>query len=138
MSTNECCVCKSNDNIVTNTYSHCPYDHKICTDCFLLVLQMCYCETEVGEPIYKCPLCRNEYKYSNKEMNNILVDLAIDDNICLPIHKKCQYEMNNITKKCQFKNCGCRVNIVDIITDEEIDLSIKMIVNTANRYPRID
>ncbi len=125
----ECCVCKTNFDLLDKTYSHCPNDHKICKDCFLLVLQICYCNIGSGETVYKCPLCRNEYIFSNKEMNTMLSYLINDNNMCFKVCKN-----NNVTKKCQFENCGCRINIVDVITSEEMDLSIQKVISVANSY----
>jgi hypothetical protein len=133
---NECGVCQdycSDINHVPNIFTKCPYNHYICKNCYLSILQMCYCENKLGEIIYKCPLCRNQHNISNNEMNSILLTLFNTDIICIKVHKTC--ERRDITKKCQFENCGCRTNIVDIITDNELDISIQDIINAANNYP---
>lgn len=123
-----CCVCGKKETIPTQ----CLYGHNICKICYLSILQICYCENKLGEIVYKCPLCRYEHKYTNGEMNNILLILTEKDNTCIRVHKLC--ENRNITKKCRFEKCGCRENIVDIIVEEEIDLAIKDIIHVANKY----
>jgi hypothetical protein len=129
----ECCVCKSS-TVIPQKYTHCQNNHKICKECFLSVLQICYCKNKRGELVYKCPLCRNEYRYSNTEIHEVLMDLVSDNTMCFHVHKLCEY--NEIkTKKCKFENCGCRTNIVDIITQEDLDLSIKSIIKAASNYP---
>ncbi len=131
---NVCCVCEENQNIISNDYSQCPSDHNICRTCYLSVLQMCYCKNNLGEVLYRCPLCRNEHMFSNSEMNNILLHLVGNSGLCMKVHKLC--ENRNITKKCQFEKCGCRLNIVDIYTknESELYLAIKDIIHVANKY----
>jgi len=129
---NFCCVCQEH-NIITNVYI-CPSDHNICKTCYISILQMCYCKNELGEILYKCPLCRNEHMFSNAEMNNILLNLVGSSELCVKVHKLC--ENRNITKKCQFEKCGCRLNIVDIYTKNELDLAIKDIIHVANIYSK--
>jgi len=131
-----CCVCSEEQDIttdiITNMYTECPFSHNICKTCYLSILQMCYCQNSLGEVLYKCPLCRNEHRISNKKMNIILLELTDSDEMCLRVHKTC--ETKNITKKCQFDNCGCRTNVIDIVTKDDIDLAIKDIINLANKY----
>ena len=124
-----CCVCGENEYI---DRPQCPYDHNICKTCYLSILHVCYCKNELGDVIYKCPLCRNEDKIENKRMNRLLVELTGNDSMCLGVHKMCEHD--NKTKKCQFVNCGCRVNVVDIITQDQMDLAIKDIINIADKY----
>jgi hypothetical protein len=130
-----CCVCGEND-CLSSDYSQCPYDHNICKTCYLSILHICYCKNELGDIIYKCPLCRNEHKIENKQMNIILLDLTGSDSMCLTVHKLCENKQMNITKKCQFENCGCRTNVVDIITQDQIDLAIKDIIYVADKYSK--
>jgi len=129
-----CCVCEESQDIVSKKFSQCPSDHNICKTCYLSVLQMCYCKNSLGEVFYRCPLCRNEHIFSNAEMNNMLLDLIDSNEMCIKVHKLC--ENRNITKKCYFENCGCRVNIVDVYTKNELDLAIKDIMNLANKYSK--
>jgi len=128
----ECSVCGEKKYLEDN-YTACPSQHKICKTCYLSVLQMCYCKNSLGEIVYKCPLCRNEYRIDNKQMNIVLNLLEIDD-ICVKVHKICEHR--NITKKCQFEMCGCRTNIVDIISEDELDLTIKDIIYVADKYSK--
>ncbi len=130
----KCCVCEDNNEIVSKDYSQCPFEHNICKTCYLSVLQMCYCKNSLGEVMYRCPLCRNEHMFSNEKMNDILLNLIGTSELCLRVHKLC--ENRNITKKCQFDKCGCRTNIVDIITKNELDFAIKDILNVANKYSK--
>ncbi len=129
---NNCCVCAEESDILSRDYSQCPSDHNICKTCYLSILQMCYCENTLGEIMYKCPLCRNEHRFSNQKMNDILLKMIDSSELCVRVHKIC--EPRNITKKCQFEKCGCRTNVVDIITRNEIDLAIKDILNVAGMY----
>lgn len=122
--------------MLDNKYSNCPSNHKICKDCFLSIIQICHCRIDSGEFVYKCPLCRNEHIFSNKEMNNILMKLTNTNTVYVQAHKKC--ERKNVTKKCQFENCGCRINILDVIVPEEIDLTIKSVIEIANKYKKIN
>jgi hypothetical protein len=126
-----CCVCGEKEYLNTE-YTKCPSDHNICKTCYLSVLQMCYCQNQLGDVVYKCPLCRNEHRMNNKQMNNIILNLMGIDNMCLKVHKLC--ENKNITKKCQFEKCGCRTNVVDIIAENEMDLAIKDIIYVADKY----
>ena len=131
-----CCVCGEEDGVVAKEHS-CSEDqhnHDICKTCFLSVLQMCYCNNTLGEVVYKCPLCRNQHFFSNKEMNDILTKMNGNSELCMKVHAGC--ENKNVTKKCQFENCGCRTNVVDVITSGEIDLAIKDIISVANRYKK--
>lgn len=124
-----CCVCGENQELCTE----CPYNHIICKNCYLSVLQICYCKNKLGNVVYRCPLCRNEHILENKDMNSILLNLINSEYICLKVHKLCEYK--ELTKKCQFKKCGCRKNIVDIMPQEEdLDLAIKEIIHIANNY----
>ena len=74
--TSVCCICleksESLEKSEIKEYS-CLADHNVCKTCFLSVLQMCYCKNTFGEIVYKCPLCRIEYRYSNKKMNRISI-----------------------------------------------------------------
>jgi hypothetical protein len=78
-------------------------------------------------------MCRNEYVIPNEKMCVNLLDLVGEDSICIKTHRIC--ENRNITKKCKFEKCGCRLNIVDIFATGELDLAIKDIINVANKYP---
>jgi len=132
--TPRCCVCEDSNTIVESVYSKCPSNHIICRNCFLSILQMCYCTGNVGQLIYKCPLCRNEHNVSNSDMNEMLINFNGVSDMCVRVHGKC--ENNNMVKRCQFDKCGCRTNIVDIITRAQVDLAIKEIVFVANKYPK--
>jgi hypothetical protein len=129
-----CCVCEDKDDIISNNYTKCPSDHNICKTCYLSVLQICYCKNSIGEVLYRCPLCRNDHMISNTTMNTILLELTGVSELCLKVHKLC--ENKNITKKCHFEKCGCRVNIVDIYTKNDLDLAIKDIIYLANNYSK--
>jgi hypothetical protein len=128
----ECSVC-GEEKYLEDKYTCCPSKHKICKICYISVLQICYCKNDLGEVVYKCPLCRNEYRIENSQMCILLNLLDIDD-ICVKVHKICEHR--NITKKCQFEMCGCRTNIVDIISKDELDLAIKDIIYVADKYSK--
>jgi len=127
----ECCVCEESENILLHK---CPNDHTICKTCYLSILQMCYCKNQLGEVLYKCPLCRNEHRYSNIKMNNILLDLVGSNEFCMRVCNSDRGSSCSITKKCQFEKCGCRINIVDIYLKNDLDLAIKDVVRVANKY----
>lgn len=129
----ECCVCNSTENKdIQNTskFIKCQYHH-ICKKCFLSILYICYCNKSDGIMIYKCPICRYENIFSNKEIYLILNSIGIKSEICISVHKKCEYR--NITKKCKFENCGCRINTLDIFLNNGIDLAIKDILDTSDK-----
>jgi hypothetical protein len=52
--------------------------------------------------------------------------------MCLPVHKTC--ENRNMTKKCKFEKCGCKVNIVDFSSKKEVDLAIKDILRISDNF----
>lgn len=132
MDTDNCCVCGENSDILANEYTKCPFSHKICKICYLSILQMCYCKNSLGEVVYRCPLCRNDHIFSNRKMNSVLLVLVNSSVLCLRVHKSC--ENRNITKKCKFEKCGCRTNIVDVLTKNDLDSTIKDILKVANKY----
>jgi hypothetical protein len=133
MSEQICCVCGEKEYLDIE-YTQCPSKHNICRLCYLSILQICYCKNKLGDIVYKCPLCRNEHILMNKQMSNILLNLMATDNICLKVHKRCEHR--NITKKCQFEKCGCRTNIVDILIEDELDLTVKDIIYVADKYTK--
>jgi len=120
----ECCVCKSVGEVVSVQYTHCPSCHSICKECFLSVLTV-----SQGQPVYRCPLCRSKYMFSGQEMNEMLMTLVDDNGLCMRVQ-----EDNTVVKKCQFENCGCRINVVDIITPEDMDLTIQKLIGAADHY----
>ena len=69
------CVVCDNEKTLSKKYTHCPNDHKVCQDCYLQILKLCFCEKKFGEPIYSCPMCRNLHRFGNKEMWKILNEL---------------------------------------------------------------
>jgi len=123
-----CCLCENEH------YSKCSNGHRICKNCFISILTMCYCKSEIGNVLYICPMCREEHIYTNIEINVILLELLNSNNMCLPVHKKCQDDDNccNIIKKCEFEKCGCRINHMDIIVEEDFDLAMKDIILNVN------
>ena len=132
----ECCVCENTEDTVNKKHTFC--NHNICKKCYLQILTICYCKKCYGETLYICPLCRNEHRYSNIETHLLLSDLNGDckNQIAfLKVHKTCENKVNDVLiKKCVFKDCGCRENIVDIISDSLKDISTEQLISVANHY----
>lgn len=128
-----CCVCEGEQDIITKKYSLCFEQHSICKSCFLLILQICYCKNSVGEFVYKCPMCRTENRISNKEMNRLLIGLTGSNILCIKIHTVC--ERQNKIKKCRVEKCGCRTNIVNVVSQNDDILTFEYISKIANKYP---
>lgn len=129
-----CCVCGESDNIIkTNLLtSKCSNSHKICVTCYLSVIEICYCNNEMGKVVYKCPLCRNVTSYSNADVYKLLVFIGNSNDICIRVHNEC--EDNNIIKRCKFEECGCRENIVDLCVRDPHNTSMESLCNMASNF----
>jgi hypothetical protein len=83
-------------------------------------------------------MCRNEHRFSNLETHSMLSELngqSESQVAFLKVHKTCENRVNDVLiKKCVFKDCGCRENIVDIISDSLKDISTEQLIKVANHY----
>ena len=136
----QCCVCESTEKLAEQFHTRCPSDHKVCVNCYLNILKLCSCtdsctDSYNGEIIYNCPLCRNCHRFSNIEMYNILTNINPLNNILyIENHKKCKIgnPEEYVFTKCEFQECGCRHNIVNIESDKYITKDI--LIKVGNHY----
>jgi hypothetical protein len=118
----ECTICGTEDKIVKQSITKCNADHSVCKDCYIRTLSICFCEREYGQPLFICPICRNEHRYNGKEMNSLLRELTGEESVFLGIHPVCKnhYEIPNVIRKCTFDKCGCRRQEIDIINTTDM------------------
>ena len=135
---NDCSVCLNNTQCVKQEFTHCPANHSICKDCFIRLLNICFCNNKQGDIVYICSICRNEHIYTNKEVYKILMELQGDSTLYTTPHSICKSEFNipYFIRKCIFRDCGCREQSKDLEINSNITNDFRGLISEYMKSPR--